>query len=193
MKKKSWRGLVAVALVSVSTFLSACIPSLQPPYSEKDLFFEPALIGSWSEKDDSAVWTFAKANNQSYEVTIKDKDESSPLIAHLFKVNGQLYLDLYPADKGFEDWKREAFFKSAVIPAHIFFKVGEIGTKFTFYALQSDWLKELLQKNPQAVAHSKLAEDRVVFTGSTEEMRKFLQKFEGTKEAWGDPAIFTRR
>ncbi len=171
---------------------SGCIPSLQPLYSEKDVVFDKGLVGSWSEKEDSAVWAFSKGDGQSYQLTIEEKGNSSPFLVHLFKLDEQLYLDLYPGDKGFEDWNRETFFKAAVVPGHLFFKVGKIGEKFTIYAMQSEWLKQLLDKDATAVPHSKIAEDRLVFTGSTEEMQKFLRKYQDDHETWGDPAEFKR-
>jgi len=189
----SARAAKSLGAVVIILFLSACIPSLQPLYTEKDLVFEKGLIGTWAEKDDSAVWTFSKSEGQAYALTIQNKDESSPLVAHLFKLNGQLFLDLYPDDKGFEDWKREAFFKAAIMPGHLFFKVGSIEPKFQIYAMQSDWLKTLLEKDPKAVPHSKMAEDRFAFTGSTDEMQSFLKKYQNNQETWGDPGEFTRK
>ncbi|HTG43297.1 MAG TPA: hypothetical protein VK633_02075 [Verrucomicrobiae bacterium] len=195
MKLKLWIPRASSLALLVATILfAACIPSLQPLYSEKDLVFDPSLIGSFlEEKDKVVVWTFTKAGERDYHLVIKEKEKRSPLSAHLFKIAGDQYIDLYPENEGFEDWQREDFFKSAIVPAHIFFRVTQIDPVLKVHALQEDWLKEYLAANKNAVPHSIVDNNRIVFTGSTDQMQSFLKKIASEKGAWSDPAEFRKQ
>jgi len=193
MKKQSSRGRI-IALITPLFLFTACIPSLQPLYTDKDLVFEEKLLGSFSEeKENPATWTFRKGVARDYHLVIKDANKSSPLSAHLFKLDSKLYLDLYPENEGFEDWAREDFFKSTLVPAHIFFAVSEISPVLKLRPLQEDWLKEYLEKNKKAVPYTFVEKTRLVFTGSTDEMQNFLKKIASEAGAWGDPGEFPKR
>ncbi|HEV8544369.1 MAG TPA: hypothetical protein VGR78_18420 [Verrucomicrobiae bacterium] len=186
----AWRAISSLIVL----LFAGCIPSLQPLFTEKDLVFEETLLGSFSEeKQDPSTWTFSRGEDRGYHLVIKDGNKRSPLSAHLFKVDGKLYLDLYPENEGFEDWPRDDFFKSTLVPAHIFFAVSDISPILRFRALQEDWLKEYLQKTPNAVPHTLVENSRLVFTGTTEQMQSFLKKAAGEKGAWSEPAELHKR
>ena len=52
------RAALAVLLAAA---LAGCAPSLYPVYTEKDLVFEPALVGTWSTDDPKdGTWSVEK-------------------------------------------------------------------------------------------------------------------------------------
>lgn len=63
--------------------------------------------------------------------------------------------------------------------------------------LDNDWLLALLDKDPKAARHhivtgAKPEDRRVVLTGDTEELQKFVTKYLKTDEAWNDTFEFKR-
>src|SRR5688572_6707912 len=135
---------LALALVC---FLAACTPSLQPFYTEKDLVFEPALAGSFSEDKEDPVWTFKKSGERAYELVIKEGEKRSSFSVHLFKLAGEQYLDLYASQNSLEDCPREDFLKSSLVPGHLVMKT-KIGPGLHLQILDEDWLKtELKSRN----------------------------------------------
>ncbi len=188
------RGLL-IALLGVLLF-SACVPSLQPFYTEKDLVFESSLIGSFGEADGSATWTFMKAGDREYNLTIKDKDKSSSFVTHLFKVGTVHFLDLYAVNESLDDSPREDFFKASLIPGHLALKVASLPPNLTLQVMDEDGIKEYLKGNKGVVPHSFVGRelsDRLVFTGSSEQMRDFLKRISAEEKCWGKPAEFQRR
>jgi len=174
-------------------FLSGCIPSLQPFYTEQDLIFEPGLVGSFSEPDGSAVWTFSKAADREYRLVIKDRANSSSFSAHLFKLANHTYLDLYPGKDGLDDCPREDFFKASLVPGHLVLKIPQIQPNLKLQVMDEDWIKEQLKMKKQTVPHSLIESDRLVLTGRTEEIQAFLKKISDEEKAWGKPAEFQKR
>jgi hypothetical protein len=52
--------LIATILVAV-VVLSGCLSALHPLFTEKDLVFDPHLVGSWRVGADDGVYTFERA------------------------------------------------------------------------------------------------------------------------------------
>ena len=77
MKK---RNLIAIAGAVV--LFSACIPSVNPFYTSKDVVFDARLLGEWQEKgksnedksDIGDVWKFEKADTNAYKLTVTEKE-----------------------------------------------------------------------------------------------------------------------
>ena len=56
--------------------LAACIPSIHPFYTEKDLVFDNRLLGEWHEKDktnDAQIWNFDKAETNTYKLKVTEE------------------------------------------------------------------------------------------------------------------------
>ena len=69
------RTLIAIAIAGV--LLSACIPSVNPFYTDKDLIFDPRLLGEWQVKDSSnepQLWKFEKGDDKTYKLSVTEKD-----------------------------------------------------------------------------------------------------------------------
>ena len=65
------KTLVLASLVLLTAALGACVPSVYPLYTDKDLRFEPVLIGTWAEKPEAdETWTFTKADDTSYGLVV---------------------------------------------------------------------------------------------------------------------------
>src|SRR5690349_6380022 len=84
MKK---RNLITIAAAAI--LFAACIPSVNPFYLEKDVVFDPHLIGQWQDKDGGdkpEVWAFEQATNKGYDLTVTEQGKTGKFRVHLFKL-----------------------------------------------------------------------------------------------------------
>ena len=94
-----FRQVKLCLLVVVIGVLTGCQPvdSFSPLYRDKDVIFDPALLGQWKEKD--ATLEFFKAADNAYDVVFSDDvtpSEHMELEGHLMNLEGQKFLDLVP-------------------------------------------------------------------------------------------------
>jgi len=195
MKISFFSTSARVLALAAALLLAACIPSVNPPYTEKDLVKDDALLGIWrTGEGEEASWRVYPGENTTYRLVIQEKEASSPFQARLFKLKGQLYLDLYPEPSGLDDLKREDFYKTALVPSHLFFKATLSEKEMKLRAVDHDWLKEYLAKNPSAIAHAILPQDenRIVFTASTAALQEFITTRLADGAGWGDASDYRK-
>jgi len=185
--KKILLPLFALAAI----FLAGCfVTSVYPFYTEKDLTFDPALIGQWiekptndSEQGSSEVWEFSKAGEKEYTFTISQTDETNTFSAHLFNLGGKRFLDWLPLEA------QEDF-----IPPHYLLRVRQVSPTLLLEPMSAEWLGQLLEKNSNAVPHIVLrgknnSGERIVLTAETKELQKFVLKHMNDTNAFGEKPI----
>lgn len=193
MKKRNLFLSAGVALVLAGCF----VPSVNPLYTEKDLVFDPALVGTWGEPKDDERYIFARAGEKAYTWTVKEKDGDSEFDARLLQLGGHRFLDaLLVRMKG--DWKGSSFGRIAMVarPAHIFFKVELTNGTLRLGGLDPERLGKLLKSQPALIAHEWVKEPdaindepRVLLTASTADLQKFILKYVGDTNVFvnGEP------
>lgn len=198
MKKQS---IILIGLLAM--ILSSClVKSLHQFYSEKDVIFDNKLIGSWLD-DDSTKWVisqysiakgsqypFSKGSKQedsldnSYLVEMYEEDALLPskFNVHLFELGEKLYLDFLPIR---EDQNNEMLdihlISSHSIARMKFQDNGQIGISW----FNEGWLEELFEENKIKISHEVIGdqhEKQYVLTASTEELQKFLKKYDNEPE-----------
>src|ERR1039457_3803632 len=121
------RKLIAVA--GLALCLSACIHSLNPFYTEKDLVFDARLTGTWREKSEAQeaeVWRFEKTGDKAYKLVMTDKDgKQGEFAAHLFKLKQDYFLDLIPNDCNYATNQTDLVGWS-MFPGHLLARVPQI-------------------------------------------------------------------
>jgi hypothetical protein len=177
------KKISVVLLAASAALLGGCIvTSVLPFYTEKDLVFEPALVGDWVENGKGAghdVWKFEKSGERAYRLTVIEERQASVLEAHAFKLQGQLLLDVASMDRDVR-----------VIPPHTLLRVSSATPLLKMSQMDNDWLIKLLSKDPAAIPHhlvrngDKPEDLRVVLTASTPELQKFVLKHLDTPGAW---------
>jgi hypothetical protein len=180
------RAVSALAGLVLLFALCGCVPSVHPLYTEADLVFEPAIVGDWVDKEARQAWTFTKAGPKDYTVTFMDGDGKKGVFSgHLVKVEGTLFMDLYPSELQVE---QNAYYRAHYVPAHTFVRlqVTEAGLKMA--ALKPDWMKTFIEASPSALKHEKL-EEGILLTAPTKDLQAFLAKHLKTADAWveGEP------
>lgn len=182
----------------LAVLLGGCVPvfSLNPLYTEKDVVFKKELLGIWADpNEDGNTWKFERdvQSKNAYRLSLNmgNGDGAKGLFnAHLVKLKDQLYLDVYPAPQGLEDtmnglgevakdpnsnvWPLNFAF---LVPVHTFIKIDSIESSLTMYLTDDQLMKELLQRDPNAVRHALLKGNRYVLTASTKELQAFVTKY----------------
>lgn len=175
---------ILITLASVAALLTACIPSVNPFYTEKDVVFDPNLLGEWeaADKDDGPEkWLFEKAEkaekpeNRTYRLTVTDKDsKTGSFDARLFKLNEEQFLDLIPHGCSFAENQAELV-GAAMFPGHLIARVSPLEPQLKLAFMDFDWLAKYLEKNPGALAH-RTNDDSVLLTAKTRDLQRFILK-----------------
>jgi hypothetical protein len=182
----SHRARVYATLV-VALSAGACVPSLQPLFTERDLVFDDQLIGTWAAGDES--WTFDKLDALSYRLIIREKGVDAEFVAHLGQLGGHRFLDIYPDETAMQSIANGAYGLS-FIPAHGFFKVGEIGPRLGLQVLDHHWFGNYLRLHPRALGHYDVPDHGLVLTASTCDLQKFLLR---NSAAFSESEFLTRQ
>lgn len=102
---KTRATLVTTTMVALAALLAACGPasSLNPLFTDKDLIFDPALVGEWSEKGpDHGRLRFEQAGPAVYRaISIEPQGSGggtteTPYEAHLVRLGAYRFLDVSP-------------------------------------------------------------------------------------------------
>jgi hypothetical protein len=184
--------LKSFGVASAFIFLAGCIvESVYPYYTVKDLTYEPALLGRWSESATNAseYWNFQKSTGQSYWLTTVDPHDTNQLEAHLFKLKQYEFLDLRTTN---EDILK--------FPLHVVMKISQINPTLKVSLLDYDWLTKLVEKNPGTIRHIVVPENpedtnssqMVYLTADTKELQRFILKHVNDTNAFSDTEELTR-
>jgi len=188
MKK---RNLIAIGAAAI--LLAACIPSVNPFYTDKDVVFDPHLVGEWQGKDgsDPETWAFEQSTNRGFDVTVTEQGKTGKFSAHLFKLKDSQFLDVIPTDCNYASNQADLVAFS-MFPGHLLMRITQIDPELKFAACDYDWLQKYLETNPSAVAHH-TEYDRIVLTDSTANLQKFVLKHLGTNELFKEYGTMVRR
>jgi hypothetical protein len=158
-----------VALIA----LGGCVPSLNPVYRPEDLVFDAAALGVWTEEDGKAKWEFLQRDDKSYRLLYTDREgQQGRFIAHLAKIDGHLFLDLYPEEVATD---ANSFYKFHLVPIHTIYYVRQIEPKLELAAIDYQWLSDELVKKPPAIQTS-VFNGRSLITAPTDDVRAFVVK-----------------
>ena len=179
--------------LTVMLTLSGCIPTLHPLYTDKDIIFDPALVGSWTEEDAKETWMFQRNGEKAYRLVYTDGEgKTGKFDVHLVKIGAQRFLDFFPDSTSLNDSKQNDFFKFHLIPVHTFARVWQIEPGLQMAFPDPKWLEEYLKANPKALANEKI-EDRGILTASTAELQEFLRKQADTEGFFGNKSSMRRK
>jgi hypothetical protein len=192
MKKIALTTAFALLLI----FLSGCLTTLHPIFTEKDLAYDPKLIGVWNTENqgnkgkviisnlatESSIelpGNISSIKQKGYLITYEDKDHEGTkrYIAFLARIGKHLYFDYYPADKK-EDRKLDEFFGVHFIKMHTSYRV-DISKDGSFELTQLDegYVRKLIDEKKIRISHEIDADDNTVITASTKELQQYLLKY----------------
>jgi hypothetical protein len=190
MKKRN-----LLTALGAAALLCSCIPSVNPFYTDEDVTFDPRLLGAWqdNEKAESPdVWKFESATNQAYKLTITEKEgKRGVFTAHLFQLGAEYFLDLIPVDCDYATNQADLVAFS-MFPGHLLVHVSQIEPELKLAFFDFDWLKKILEKDPEALAHHQEG-DRLLLTASTPDLQKFVLQHLGEGELFAKPDVMVRQ
>ena len=191
MKKVS----IILGFAFILIFLSSCLSTLHPIFTEKDLAYDPKLIGTWNTekqgtKERVVISNLATENSvelpgnistikqKGYFITHHDEDgDTKQYIAFLARIGKHLYFDYYPADKK-EDRKLDEFFGIHFVKMHTSYRVEFLNDgSFELSQLDGSYVKSLIDEKKIRISHEIDAEDDITITASTKELQQYLLKY----------------
>jgi hypothetical protein len=182
----------------LAALLQGCIvKSLHPFYTKTDLVYKKELINTWLDQDGNK-WTINPVKEQpmAYEMTFTKDNKSATFLAHLFELEGNLFLDFRPLAS---DGSVNELFEMHLLPSHSVAKVAKLNDEVVEIKwFNEEWLHKLFSQNRIKISHEVIIEENsgkdedktYVLTASTEELRKFLIKYGKDESAFeGDNAM----
>ena len=157
---------------AISLWLTGCVPSLQPLYTDKDVVFDRTLLGTWSQTNREDRWVFVAEGTNAYKLVHTDKQGTAEFTAHLVNVQGQRYLDLFPKDVGA---KLNELAICTLIPGHLFLWVKDVGAELQLALISGQKLDKLLNAQPKLVLHNRL-NDGLVLTAPTADLQQLFAR-----------------
>jgi hypothetical protein len=185
------RTLLIVA--GSALLFAACIPSVYPFYTAKDLVFDNRLLGEWHEKgktNDAQIWNFDKAETNTYKLKVtEEQGKTGEFSAHLFKLNDDYFLDLVPTDCDYAS-DQASLVNAAMFPGHLLAHVVQFEPDLKLAFFNFDWLQKYLEEKPDALAHYK-EKDRLLLTASSADLQRFVLKH--LNEIFSEAGDLTRK
>ena len=173
---------------AAALLLTACIPSVNPFYTDKDVVFETQLVGIWQmieSGNQPETWKFGHSSNKVYDLTVTDNEgRKGQFHATLFRLEEQLFLDLIPTDCEFATNQNELV-AASMFPGHLLMHVAQIEPELRLAFCDFDWLENHLKDNPEALAHL-IEEKRILLTASTSDLQRFVLKYLNNGELFDD-------
>lgn len=158
--------LISLGILAI---LAGCVPSIYPLYTDKDVVFDPSLVGSWLNKDDDETWTFTRGEDQSYDMSISGKDSTVMFQAHLVELGGRRFIDLYPNPPDWDD----SPYHDLMLPLHWFGSISIIGDTLIVSLMNPDNLTALADSGVTVPSYVDI-DDLRVLTASTADLQKFV-------------------
>lgn len=193
-------------ILIVAIFFSGCVVySFYPLYTEKDLFENDILTGTWTDEE-GAEWKLEHPENEknglkttnktSYTLTLKNKDElefgHSRFSVHIIKLGGNYFLDFYLEDLADDSDLTLANFH--IIPVHTFARLTVNSGSLVINWFDQNWLEDLIKQNKIRIHHENNGE-YILLTAKPGELQKFVTKYVNSEEAFKDgmEAVLTRK
>lgn len=194
--------ILTSAFFSLLIFLSSCLTTIHPIFTEKDIVFKEELIGNWSLKEDKLRIT-PLAKEKGIELpgkiaTIKDKGylldiDGDRSIGFLARIGNHLYFDFYPllseVQQDFDE-----FFMAHLIRRHSVYRVNlKNKDSFELTMLDAEFLENLIKQNKFRIKHETDSEGSIIITASTEELQQYIIKYGDEPGAYlSESQIYTK-
>lgn len=191
-----------LAAIALAVLIAGCVRSFYPLFTEKDLVFNPALVGTWTDKSNN-TWTFQKSGDNTYRLTYhqheykafrggpRDLGDTATFKAQLGQLRKFLFLDLYPERSTLELHLKNDLHNVHLIPAHTFFRVWLERDSLRLAMFDEGWLKKMIDVNGLKIPHVR-TEDQIVLTASTEELQQLVLRAAEDERAFPEPGTLTR-
>jgi hypothetical protein len=204
--------ILTTAFAFLLIFLSSCLTTLHPIFIEKDLAYDPKLIGTWNTENEGkkgkvTINNLATENSvelpgnisaikqKGYFIIYQDENGkvSDQYIAFLARIGKHLYFDYFPADKK-EDRKLDEFFGVHFVRMHTSYRIEILKDgSFELSQLDGSYVKNLIDEKKIRISHETDTDDNTVITASTKELQQYLLKYGDEPSAYrSEKTIFKK-
>lgn|SRR5436190_6038799 len=177
------------AALGLVLLLAGCVPepSLHPLFTQKDVLFDPSLVGTWGAvegKDEraeaNAVWTFEKSGENAYSLTRTADGKRGVYTVHLVQLGGYLFFDAEPnpPESALDGYLY-------LMPTHVFGRIALDGDTARVAFLDDEWVKQAADEDRLGVAHQDI-EGTIVLTATTNELQDFALSYADGEEAFSN-------
>ncbi len=173
-------------VLGAALIFTGCAPSLHPFFTEENIVFNDALLGTWIS-DSGNKCVFTKSGENHYELLYID-EAPARFEARLIKLGGETFLDLYPQIPD----KENGLYLAHLVPAHTLARVTIGEDSISIALMDGDWLGKLRERNDLNLAHERLADGAIVLTAPTRELQAFVLSNAKREETFGDAEVFRR-
>jgi hypothetical protein len=175
------RAVKLTVALWLAVLVVGCVPSLHPLYTEEDLVYDPALVGTWAVEESKDTWTFRKAGDKAYDLIYTERGVPARFDAHLVRVGEVLFLDTYPGEPDIKN----GFYLIHLVPAHTFSRIGIEGDVLRYAMLDLDWLKKMIAEKETDIGHEEV-DGGILLTASPKELQEFFLKYADDDKAFPD-------
>lgn len=171
---------------SIRTEMEGIMKEIEDADSEKEIETE----------DDESTFPFGRnsdydvsgytSSEKSYKMTVSGEDKTEVYIAHLVEIDGDLFMDLFPAFEYSSNTFSENFF-----PVHTFLKIKVDGNMLDFTFFDLDKLNKLFESNLIRMRHEKV-DGQILITAQPKEIQKFLGKYSDDESVFDSTERYLR-
>ena len=174
-----------LVVLGIALLIAGCVPvrSVHPLFTEKDLVFEPALLGTWALED--ATLEFRQSERNAYDLTYT-QEVSAKLEAHLLRLGEFLFLDISLGQRAPEALfpRPHPAYLVHMFPVHTFWRIRIEGDELHLEDLDDGWVNRMIREGIVEIHHARLGEYDIVLTAPTEELQEFLLTHAKSPEAF---------
>ncbi len=203
--------MFAVSILMSSFFLSGCLFTLYPIFTEKDVVYSQQLLGSWKYRinvKEVMYMNISKINESGIKklpgsiktiahkgYLITDKDEDGIILGNylvfLVKIGKYHFLDYYPLETT-EHKKHPEFIKMHYAKMHFFYRINFKNSRsFEIKRFDEGYLKQLIEKKQISIQYEERAYRLPdVITAPTEELQQYILKYSNVKDAYTKESSF---
>jgi hypothetical protein len=177
-------------------WLTGCIPSVNPIYTDEDVIFDPALLGIYPDSRYKENFTIIEQFSDPccYRIIQKEGQAEYRMVGRLIKLGDQRFMDLTPEEPlqgnmsgviGGTDILQSLTW----LPLHIFVKITADTSGPRFTLMDEKGFLNLTRKDPTAL---KVMNERLIVS-STVELQSFLKKYGNDKEVFNQEGFLRNR
>jgi hypothetical protein len=183
------RCFLPLALLALGLGTPGClVVSLNPPYDDESIGFDPALVGRWQDAEDNCSIQVERGEWKSYRIHYVHPIENGDVTGYMTAVSDARYLDVMPVagvDRG-----------SFVVPVHVVLRVRLEGDRLELTPLSYDWFAERLRARGAGGTGLTVAFDQkenAFIVSPSARIREWLRRQPESGAMFGASAVFRRR
>ena len=183
------KNIIFYLVILVLGTSSCTVFSVHPLYDDASTVTDNRLQGTWMDSEDSSTFVNIEPAGNFYKLTRWEKEDTIWYEAHYLKIDNSFYMDLYPL-KGMPFDIDEMMMKN-YFPVHSFLKLDLKNDSVVVRLFDEEKLIHLFKQNRIRLRHE-LMDDYVLITASTDDLRKFIDKYSASEDVFENPSTFLK-